>query len=363
MKTADIDHQIGLIADKTIDMLRNEYEDIQPDRERWDWQPGVGLYGIMRAYDILQKPRYLEYCKHYVDRLIDLDQVQYSVNGSIVFDTVLRLYEITGEHLYRREMRYFLRWLLRSAARCQNDCFEHTWNDVKVNLAEQVWIDTLFMCGLVLADSYRKLGCEACKAEVIQQFAAHQSCLQDDDIGLFRHLYVTTTESHLAGAFWGRGNAWMATSMVDALDAIGTGEDNTADSVESLRRQAEAVAILQTPSGAFHTILDDPTTYLEMSATAGLGYGILKGVRLGLLDTALRETGVKAAQAILDNIQSDGVVANVSGGTLWQLVLCWMLVTGRVRLHHRRCCSIQFKTRLNFIHLTIKISKPTCDKI
>ncbi len=315
MKTPDIDYQIKLIADKTVEMLHDEYEDIQPDRERWDWQPGVGLYGIMRAYDILQVPAYLDYCKSYVDRLIDLDQVHYSVNGSIVFDTVLRLYQLTGMRPYLQEMRYFLRWLLRSAARCQNDCFEHTWNDVKVNLAEQVWIDTLFMCGLVLADSYRELRCKACKSEVIQQFVAHQACLQDEETGLFRHLYVTTTDSHMAGVFWGRGNAWMAASIVDVLDAIGWDSSNTDTLVEALRRQAEAVTKIQTPDGAFHTVLDDPGTYQEMSATAGLGYGILKGVRLGLLDDSLHETGAKAARAILDNIESNGVVANVSGGT------------------------------------------------
>jgi unsaturated rhamnogalacturonyl hydrolase len=65
----------------------------------------------------------------------------------------------------------------------------------------------------------------------------------------------------------------------------------------------------------FHTVLDDSSTYLEMSATAALGYACLKGVRLGLLDPDFRSVGEKAAQAVIENVKPDGVVDLVSSGT------------------------------------------------
>jgi len=151
-----------------------------------------------------------------------------------------------------------------------------------------------------------------CRDEAILQFRAHRQTLQDRATGLYRHLYETTTNSYMAGAFWGRGNGWMAASAVDIFEALGA---DVPDLVASFQRQMDAVRPLQEPDGAFHTILNDPTTYREMSATAALGYAALKGVRLGLLDPALRTLGEQAVQALLPNIKATGIVDNVSSGT------------------------------------------------
>ena len=51
--------------------------------------------------------------------------------------------------------------------------------------------------------------------------------------------------------------------------------------VEVLEAQVAALARLQDGSGLWHTLLDDPSSYLEASATAGFAYGILKAVRKG----------------------------------------------------------------------------------
>lgn len=306
---------ICLIADATVTMMRGEYENQQPVIYRWDWQPGVGLYGLVRAYEVIGEQRFLGYSQHYVDRLLDADQVSYSINGSMLFEIVLKLYEHTGESRYQTELRYFLRWLLHSAAKCQNGCFEHSWTETNVHLTEQVWIDTLFMAGIVLADAYRLLGRADCHAEVVQQFAAHRTCLQDPGTGLFRHLHDGNTNGHMAGAFWGRGNGWMAASAVEVLASVGTADPAHHAIIESFQKQMNAARALQEPDGTFHTVLDDPDTYLEMSATAALGYAALKGVRLGLLDGDFRDMGEKATQAVLAHVRPDGIVDRVSSGT------------------------------------------------
>ena len=43
--------------------------------------------------------------------------------------------------------------------------------------------------------------------------------------------------------------------------------------------------------------------------------GILKGIRMGILDDSYIDVADKAINAILKNIDSDGTVLNVSGGT------------------------------------------------
>ncbi|NLX08158.1 MAG: hypothetical protein GXY36_00730 [Chloroflexi bacterium] len=308
------DTEICRVADATIRLLQDEYENFLPEINRWDWMPGVGLYGLIRAYETLGERRYLDYPKHYIDRLLAVDNVSYSINGAILFETVLKLREHCGDPIYEQELRYFLRWLLRSAPKCQNDCYQHTWVEPKANLSDQVWIDTLYMAGIVLADSWRALGCEACKAEALLQFAAHQ-CLQDGETGLYRHLYNVRTDDYMAGAFWGRGNGWMAASVVDILDALGTDDPAHADIIDSFQRQMAAVQRVQEPDGSFRTILNDRDTYIEMSGTAALGYAALKGVRLGLLDRSFEDVGMLALDALRCNIGADGIIANVSSGT------------------------------------------------
>ncbi len=310
-----LSEKIGLIADATIVLMRDEYENQEPDIHRWDWQPGVGLYGLIRAYESIGEQRYLDYSHYYINRLLDADLVSYTVNGSMLFEIVLKLYEHSCEERYQTELRYFLRWLLRSAAKCQNGCFEHSWTETDVHLTEQVWIDTLFMVGIVLADSYRLLGREDSRAEVMRQFAVHQACLQDAHTGLYRHLYDGHSNGHMAGVFWGRGNGWMAASAVDVLEALGAHDSAYQSIVESFQQQMRAVEKLQHPSGMFHTILDNPNTYLEMSATAALGYASLKGARLGLLSEDYKCIGEKAVQAVLEHVKPDGIVDLVSSGT------------------------------------------------
>ena len=64
------DTEICRVADATIRLLQDEYENFLPEINRWDWMPGVGLYGLIRAYETLGERRYLDYPKHYIDRLL-----------------------------------------------------------------------------------------------------------------------------------------------------------------------------------------------------------------------------------------------------------------------------------------------------
>src|SRR3546814_696530 len=54
---------------------------------------------------------------------------------------------------------------------------------------------------------------------------------------------------------------------------------------------------------------------IRPSAPACIGYGLLKGYRLGLGAPAWRQAGLKAARAVMDNIDGSGTVLNVSYGT------------------------------------------------
>jgi len=82
-----------------------------------------------------------------------------------------------------------------------------------------------------------------------------------------------------------------------------------------LRAQVRALVSLQDKSGLWHTVLDDPTSYLEVSASCGIAYGMLAGWREGLLDDSAHEAAVRALRPVLDHIDANGVVSGVSYGT------------------------------------------------
>jgi unsaturated rhamnogalacturonyl hydrolase len=85
--------------------------------------------------------------------------------------------------------------------------------------------------------------------------------------------------------------------------------------LETHLQQIRALQKLQDASGLWHTLLDDPTSYLEASATAGFGYGILKSVRKRYIGAEFEETGVRAVQAVLAKIDPRGELGQVSFGT------------------------------------------------
>ena len=77
---------------------------------------------------------------------------------------------------------------------------------------------------------------------------------------------------------------------------------------------------LQSESGLFSTLLDDPSSPMEASGSAGIGYGILAGLREGLFDdkdgaAAARACAERIAGAVLEHIGPEGFLVDVSDGT------------------------------------------------
>ena len=85
--------------------------------------------------------------------------------------------------------------------------------------------------------------------------------------------------------------------------------------LNTLEAQVKALANYQDESGLWHTLLDDDTSYLESSATAGFAYGILKAVHKRYLGKEYEEVAYKAIEGLLGEIDETGEVQHVSIGT------------------------------------------------
>ena len=113
----------------------------------------------------------------------------------------------------------------------------------------------------------------------------------------------------------GEKNCWITIAIPEFLATVRCEAGIEKYLVQLLTRQVEALEKYQDSGGMWHTIINDPTSYLEASATCGFGYGILKAVDTGLINTRFRNCALKAIKPILDCIDDEGYVDKVSYGT------------------------------------------------
>ena len=85
--------------------------------------------------------------------------------------------------------------------------------------------------------------------------------------------------------------------------------------INALDRQIEALVKYQDSTGLWHTLINDPTSYLESSATAGFCAGIIKAVRMGYIQEEYLVCAKKGLDALYNEIDEDGTVQHVSYGT------------------------------------------------
>ncbi len=200
-----------------------------------------------------------------------------------------------------------------AAPRTESGGFQHDVSD-KLNPGE-LWDDTLFMMALFLASYGQGSGRRELVEEAVRQFLVHAHYLADRETGLWFHGWTFDGRHNFARARWARGNAWITAGILDLFELAEIDAGARAFLTSLLVEQVEALLPLQTEGGAWRTLLDDPTSYEETSATAGFAYGLLKGARLGLGDARWREAGLRALDAVIASIDAAGVVRGVSYGT------------------------------------------------
>lgn len=299
---------IKKIADRT---LKHTDEDWNMNIEKWDWVPGVGLYGISRA------GTYYDACNDFIDawmaRNLEKSEVQLTVNSTAPFLTMLECALRTDNADYMARCNKMAEFIMHEAPRTVDGGLEHTVTEGTV-FHDQMWADTLFMVCIFMA----RLGA-AVKNTAYTQFAweqlkLHYQYLQSKDTGICYHGWDGASRTHLSGCYWGRANAWVVVSTAEILEAVGEfeGRDQV---IADYQKLVSALIAHQTPDGGIRTLVDDETSYIETSATAGFSYGVMRGVRDGYLSDTCLSAAKEAAKYVMGQVAEDGSVKGVSTGT------------------------------------------------
>lgn len=282
--------------------------------DEWDWEVGVGLYGMFRDAEARGDEAAMRAVGDWYDRQIARGLPARQINSTAPMLTLACLAHLTGRKDWRSLAGDWADWLVTSLPRTPEGGFEHVVKEGR--RPGQLWDDTLFMAVLFLAQTGRMAGRDDWIAEAQYQFLVHLRFLADTSTGLFFHGWTFEGRHNFARARWARGNAWVTVAIPELFAIAPPGDTALARHLTAvLATQVQALAGYQARDGMFHTLLDDATSPKEASATAGIGYGVLAGLRQGLLPEGARDIAVRARQAILDRIGPDGILAEVSDGT------------------------------------------------
>jgi unsaturated rhamnogalacturonyl hydrolase len=280
----------------------------------WEWTHGVGLYGIWQYYDQTGETAMRDIVDSWFAARL-AEGTTKNVNTMAPFLTLACRYEETGDRTLLPWLDSWAEWAMHQMPRTPHGGMQH------ITLAEenhhQLWDDTLMMTVLPLTKIGLLLDRPQYVREATFQFLTHVAYLMDRETGLWFHGWTFEGHHNFAKARWARGNSWLAMVVPDFLELVDLPESDPVRRflVEVLDAQVAALAELQDESGLWHTLLDDPSSYLEASATAGFAYGILKAVRKGYLDARYGAVAERAVRAIVANVSDDGELQQVSFGT------------------------------------------------
>lgn len=281
--------------------------------DTWEWPQGVAVYAMYKLYKATGNKQTLEDMRAWYARHLAKGLPSKNVNTMAPMLGMTLLYKETGDETYRPIIEEWSQWVMTQMPRTQEGGLQHITSD-DVN-EQQLWDDTLYMTCLFLYQAGDALGREDMKQEAEYQFLLHIKYLHSPKTGLWYHGYCFQGRHHFGQAYWGRGNSWFTACAVDFAEWIPDGPVRRLI-LNTWQEQCKALLSVQDPeSGLWHTLLDQPDSYLETSASAAITYGLLKGSRLGLLDKDCRAAGEKALQGVIAQVAEDGTVQGVSYGT------------------------------------------------
>ena len=283
-------------------------------KPRWNYAVGIELEGLLDTYRVHGDDSILNYLHTYRQKMIDErgDVVGYDYNAFNLDNVrpakfILRMQQYGARKGEKIALKTFMKQLLNQP-RTREGVFWH-----KAIYANQVWLDGIFM-GLPFYCDYAVKNCSPRKARRILDDAVNQMMqtdrrTYDERTGLWKHAWDGTHRQFWANPLtgqsrhtWARALGWYVMAMTECLDIMLDDYPRKAEVVALLQKVMKAVVQYQDKkSGVWYDVLDvdSPKNYLESTASCMFAYVLLKGSRMGWLDTDFNEAGKRAYEGIL----------------------------------------------------------------
>ena len=308
--------QIQLATDIAIRYMANHpFED-----EEWDWRSGVLMYALTELHRVTGDERFHDYYQSWLDyrieqgyRMVWSDSCPPAITATILHDEM-------AEDRYQQVIDDTFEYLDDVAPRTQEGGISH--NGVLGN-TPSVWLDSLFMFGMVL-NKYGELFDDEERLQMASEQILIITGLLQDDNGFMRH--ATDWPGYDETIHWTRGNSWVVASLADYLrvlvrrEASDAGVEASDPAVEEVfKKHVAAILSAQGESGLWQTVMshpDEPGNYLETSGSALFTYGLARGYRYGALGDGERDRALRGIEGVKGMIRMDEDGPVVTGVSL-----------------------------------------------
>lgn len=169
------------------------------------------------------------------------------------------------------------------------------------------WTDDMFMATAVLARVAARSKDERYASVTARLLTSYAEKLQRPD-GLFIH----AAEGPHA---WGRGNGFAAWGLVEALTYLPENWSDHTRVLDIYRRHMRALLTHQSDDGSWRQVVDEPTSYRELTVTAMTVAAMSRGVRLGWLDKSFVPAIDRGWRAVAARVDGAGAVRDVCAST------------------------------------------------
>ena len=289
----------------------------QGKQPHWNYIDGCMMNSLWKLYEQTNDERYIKFVDEFMDYYINEDGVPlgfeletYNLDNVCPGQSLFDLYRITGKEKYKKAIELLMRQL-KEQPRTYEGSFWH-----KQIYPNQVWLDGLYMAQVfnvkygLLNEQYE------CVEDMIKQFNIVRNRMYISDKGLYVHGYDASKsifwadkESGKSLNFWLRSMGWYATALVDIIGLLPENDKHRKTLVLLLDELLLGISKYQDKeTGLYWQVVDKANengNYLETSGSAMIAYAMLKGARLGVIDSEYCELGKKTFDGIYNKYMSE----------------------------------------------------------
>lgn len=298
-----------------------------PPEGRFHYHQGVFLSGVMKTYQLCGNEKYYEYCKGWVDSIIDPSGFIHRFNPGQLDDLqpgilLFSLYKKSGDERYRKALTT-LASILWNFPQNEEGGYWH-----KVSCAHQMWLDGLYMAGPLASQFAYEFGYPEFYKQVVFQALLMEEKTRDGETGLLYHgwdaLKMKPWANPVTGRapeFWGRAMGWVPVALLDDLDYLPENQEGRQEVIRMMTDLLKALCPYQGEEGLWYQVVnkgDQPGNWPESSCTCLYSAAICKAVRKGYLDEAYLEYAKKGYEGVINRLKWDEngmIIDNICVGT------------------------------------------------
>ncbi len=310
-RTADSPELSGLHL-RTLDRVADSWcRRNRPESMNTDWGQSLLAYGLLAAVRRAGTESAREYLRRWLTYHLGAGvHVTYFVGSwsiGLLYPELIELFP-EFEHQLRDLAGRIYTFIREKAIRNGRGVILHN-----VDLPH-IYIDTIYYSAPVLAKLGATLGRDDWRDDALGQLRAHLAILRDPASGFSIHCQENRSEHRSEGA-WARGNGWVAMTCAELLPYLDRSGPEYREVEKTLDDLLGALLPHQTRDGLWRTIITDPTSYEETSASAMFLFAMARRGADGWSAGATGDPIARCAEGLLKHVDEDGRFLGCSEGT------------------------------------------------